>query len=76
MPEASLISMTLYTFTQQSEITLHNKPIVQMSAPSVIAMLSTMTVIRQINLLTGATNTPVTKEQLLDLNAQLNEIAI
>ena len=53
------------------------KPIVQMSAvPSVIALLSTMTVIRQINLLTGATNTPVTKEQLLDLNAQLNEIAI
>ena len=53
------------------------RPIVQMSAvPSVIALLSTMTVIRQINLLTGATNTPVTKEQLLDLNAQLNEIAI
>ena len=53
------------------------KPIVQMSAvPSVIALLSTMTVIRQINLLTGATNTPVTKEQLLDLNAQLNKIAI
>ena len=53
------------------------KPIVQMSAvPSVIALLSTMTVIRQINLLTGATNTPVTKEQLLDLNAKLNEIAI
>ena len=53
------------------------KPIVQMSAvPSVIALLSTMTVIRQINLLTGATNTPVTKEQLLDLNAQLNQIAI
>ena len=25
MPEASLISMTLYTFTQQSEITLQNK---------------------------------------------------
>ena len=53
------------------------KPIVQMSAvPSVIALLSTMTVIRQINLLTGATNTPVTKEQLLDLNAQLNEIPL
>lgn len=53
------------------------KPIVQMSAvPSVIALLSTMTVIRQINLLTGATNTPVTKEQLLNLNAQLNQIAI
>ena len=53
------------------------RPIVQMSAvPSVIALLSTMTVIRQINLLTGATNTPVTKEQLLDLNAQLNKIAI
>ena len=53
------------------------RPIVQMSAvPSVIALLSTMTVIRQINLLTGATNTPVTKEQLLDLNAQLNKITI
>ena len=53
------------------------KPIVQMSAvPSVIALLSTMTVIRQINLLTGATNTPVTKEQLLDLNSQLNEIPL
>ena len=53
------------------------RPIVKVSAvPSVIALLSTMTVIRQINLLTGATNTPVTKEQLLDLNAQLNEIAI
>ena len=53
------------------------RPIVKVSAvPSVIALLSTMTVIRQINLLTGATNTPVTKEQLLDLNAQLNQIAI
>ena len=53
------------------------RPIVKVSAvPSVIALLSTMTVIRQINLLTGATNTPVTKEQLLDLNVQLNQIAI
>ena len=53
------------------------RPIVKVSAvPSVIALLSTMTVIRQINLLTGATNTPVTKEQLLDLNARLNQIAI
>ncbi len=53
------------------------RPIVKVSAvPSVIALLSTMTVIRQINLLTGATNTPVTKEQLLDLNSQLNEIPL
>lgn len=44
--------------------------------PSIIAMLGTMTVLRQINLITGASNIPVTKEQLMDLNAQLNQIAI
>ena len=52
-------------------------PIVGPAAiPSVINLLCTMTVIRQINLLTGTSNIPVTKEQLMDLNTQLNQIKI
>ena len=35
-----------------------------------------MTVLRLIGLIAGATNIPITKEQLLALNAELNKIAI
>lgn len=41
-----------------------------------INLLCTMTVIRQINLLTGTSNIPVTKEQMMDLNTKLNQIKI
>ena len=52
-------------------------PIVGPAAiPSVINLLCTMTVIRQINLLTGTSNIPVTKEQMMDLNTKLNQIKI
>ena len=39
-------------------------------------MLDTMTVLRAVNLITGAMGLKVTKEQLMDLNAELNKIAI
>ena len=39
-------------------------------------MLDAMTVLRAINVVTAMMRMPVTKEQLMDLNAQLNKIAI
>ena len=44
--------------------------------PRVISMLDSMTVLRVINLICGAMHMPITKEQLLELNAELNKIAI
>ena len=35
-----------------------------------------MTVLRAINVITGMMRMPVTKEMLMDLNAELNKIAI
>ena len=52
-------------------------PILGMAAhPSALVMLSGMTVLRMINVVTGMMRTPVTKEQLMDLNAELNKIPI
>ena len=52
-------------------------PILGMAGhPSALIMLSGMTVLRMINVVTGMMRTPVTKEQLMDLNAQLNKISI
>ena len=44
--------------------------------PKMLAMLDSMTALRLINLITGAMNMPITKEQLMGLNAELNKIAI
>ena len=41
-----------------------------------IKMLDAMTVLRAINVITGMMRVPVTKEQLMDLNAELNKIAV
>lgn len=50
-------------------------PILGMAAhPSALNMLSGMTVLRMINVVTGMMRMPVTKEQLLTLNAELNKI--
>ena len=46
-----------------------------MQAP-VVQMLDAMSVMRMIGLICGATHIPVTKEQLLDLNAKLNTIPV
>jgi len=40
------------------------------------SMLDAMTVLRAINVITGMMRMPVTKEMLMDLNAELNKIAI
>jgi beta-galactosidase len=44
--------------------------------PQAMGQLDSFTVLRMISLVTGAMMMPVTKEQLLDLNAQLNQISI
>ena len=44
--------------------------------PKMLNMLDSMTVLRLINLITGAMHMEITKEQLMDLNAQLNKIAM
>ena len=44
--------------------------------PEAVNMLDAMTVLRMINVITGMMRMPVTKEMLMDLNAQLNQIAI
>ena len=44
--------------------------------PEAVNMLDAMTVLRMINVITGMMRMPVTKEMLMDLNAQLNKIAI
>ena len=44
--------------------------------PQALGQLDSFTVLRMINLITGAMMMPVTKDQLMDLNATLNTIAI
>ena len=44
--------------------------------PQALGQLDSFSVLRLINLITGAMMMPVTKEQLLELNAELNKIAI
>ena len=44
--------------------------------PQAMGQLDSFTVLRMISLVTGAMMIPVTKEQLLELNAQLNQISI
>ena len=44
--------------------------------PETLKMLDAMTVLRMINVITGMMRMPVTKEMLMDLNAQLNQIRI
>ena len=46
------------------------------AVPQSVGMLDAMTVLRMINVITGMMRMPVTKEMLMDLNAQLNQIAI
>ena len=41
-----------------------------------IHMLDAMTVLRMINVITGMMRMPVTKEMLMDLNAQLNTVKL
>ncbi|MBQ3194292.1 MAG: glycoside hydrolase family 2 protein [Oscillospiraceae bacterium] len=52
-------------------------PLMGMAAqPSAVNMLDAMTVLRMINVVTGMMKIPVTKEQLMGLNAELNKIPI
>ena len=44
--------------------------------PQVLCQLDSFSVLRMINLIAGAMMMPLTKEQLLDLNAQLNNIKL
>jgi hypothetical protein len=44
--------------------------------PQALGQLDSFTVLRMIGLVTGAMMIPVTKEQLLALNAELNKIKI
>ena len=46
------------------------------SRPETLKMLDAMTVLRMINVITGMMRVPVTKEQLMDLNAELNKIKL
>ena len=46
------------------------------SRPEVLGQLDSFSVLRMINLITGAMMMPITKEQLLELNAELNKIAL
>jgi len=41
-----------------------------------VGMLDAMTVLRAINVITGMMRMPVTKEMLMDLNAELNKIKL
>ena len=53
------------------------QPVLGMAAqPATMNMLDAMTVLRMINVITGMMRMPVTKEQLMDLNAELNKIAL
>ena len=53
------------------------KQIEQFAAhPQALGQLDSFTVLRMINLVTGAMMMPVTKEMLMDLNAKLNEIPL
>ena len=44
--------------------------------PAMLNMMNNMTVMRIIGLICGAMHIDVTKEQLLDLNAELNKIKL
>ena len=46
------------------------------TSPTILNLSNNMTVMRFISLICGSMNIEVTKEQLLDLNADLNKIAI
>ena len=46
------------------------------SRPEVLGQLDSFSVLRMLNLICGAMMMPMTKEQLMDLNAQLNQIAL
>ena len=48
----------------------------QMAVPQAMGMLDAMTVLRAINVCTGMMRVPVTKEQLMDLNAELNKVKL
>ena len=53
------------------------KPVLGPAAvPQALGMLDAMTVLRTINVITGMMRIPVTKEQLMDLNAALNKIKL
>ena len=53
------------------------KPIIGEAAqPQVLTMLDSMSILRMVNLLTGSLHIELTKDMLMDLNAQLNEIAL
>ena len=53
------------------------KPLIGEAAqPQVLTMLDSMSVLRMVNLLTGSLHIELTKEMLMDLNAQLNKISI
>ena len=53
------------------------KPIIGEAAqPQVLTMLDSMSVLRMVNLLTGSLHIELTKDILMDLNAELNKIAI
>ena len=52
-------------------------PILGMAAqPATLKMLDAMTVLRMINVITGMMRVPVTKDQLMELNAGLNQIPL
>ena len=44
--------------------------------PQALGQLDSFSVLRMLNLVAGAMMMPMTKEQLLDLNAQLNKIPV
>ena len=46
------------------------------ACPEAVNMLDAMTVLRMINVITGMMRMPVTKEMLMDLNAELNKVAV
>ena len=53
------------------------KPVLGMAAqPATLGMLDAMTVLRMINVITGMMRMPVTKDMLMDLNAELNKIEL
>ena len=53
------------------------KPVLGPAAvPQSVGMLDAMTVLRMINVITGMMRMPVTKEMLMDLNAELNKIPV
>ena len=55
---------------------LLNPIIGEAAQPQVLTMLDSMSVLRMVNLLTGSLHIELTKAILMDLNAQLNKIAL